>query len=242
MFGKNRKIRKNSRASFWRRGFLLLLLALLLVTGLEVFVFGSVRPPLTVAAARARMALLLGREVFFQPQSWVSLQEISPHLRRAVLASEDQRFLRHRGFDFIELGLALQALQEGGALRGASTISMQTARTLFLWPARSWWRKFAEAYYTLLLELVWSKEKILEFYLNSVDWGPGVCGVEAAALKYFHCHARALDADQSALLAAVLPGPHLWRPDRPNDAVKRRVARIRQEMGKVPLVGEAPSM
>ena len=89
----------------------------------------------------------------------------------------------------------------------------------------------------VLLELIWSKDKILEFYLNSVDWGPGIIGAEAASLKYFHCHALDLNSEQSALLAAVLPGPHLWRPDRPSDAVKRRVERIRQEMEKVPLIG-----
>ena len=114
---------------------------------------------------------------------------------------------------------------------------MQTARTMFLWPARSWGRKIAEAYYTMLLEIVWSKEKILEFYLNRVDWGPGLVGAEAAAVKYFHCRALELDREQAALLAAVLPGPHLWRPDRPTAAVKRRVERILKEMSKVSLVG-----
>ncbi len=215
-----------------------MLLLIFLLTVLQVFVFGFVRPPLTIPRARAWVASALKQGVSPKSRQWVNLEGFSPHLRRAVLASEDQRFLRHHGFDFIELGLALQVLHEGGALRGASTISMQTARTMFLWPARSWWRKLAEAYYTMLLELIWSKDKVLEFYLNSVDWGPGILGAEAASLKYFHCHALDLSSEQSALLAAVLPGPHLWRPDRPSDAVKRRVERIRQEMEKVPLVGE----
>lgn len=234
----SRKNGKNRKNRFWRRWFLFLLLLFLSLTFLQVYIFGFIKPPLTIPVARAWVACAFKQGDCPKPRLWVALNEISPFLRRAVLASEDQRFLRHHGFDFIELGMALQALHEGGALRGASTISMQAARTMFLWPARSWLRKFAEAYYTLLLELIWSKEKILEFYLNSVDWGPQVYGAESAALKYFNCHAQDLNAKQSALLAAVLPGPHLWRPDRPTDAVNRRVARISQEMDKVPLVGD----
>jgi len=207
------------------------------LTAVQVFSFGLFRPPLTLAAASQWVAYAFSRGDCPQTGSWVALDELSPYLRRAVLASEDQRFLKHYGFDFIELGVALRSLQEGGYLRGASTISMQTARTMFLWPARSWLRKLVEAYYTLWLELLWSKEKIFEFYLNSVDWGPAVRGAEAAALKYFNCHARELNSEQAALLAAVLPGPHLWRPHRPTAAVLRRAARIMQEMDKVPLVG-----
>ena len=235
------KSRKNKKSNSWRNRFLLLFLFVLLLTVFQVSVFGLVKPPLTIPVARAWIAY--GLRQGGQPKShqWVELKEFSPHLRRAVLASEDQRFLDHYGFDFIELGQVLRSLHEGGNLRGASTISMQTARTMFLWPARSWLRKFGEVYYTLLLELIWSKEKILEFYLNRVDWGPGIYGAEAAAVKYFHCHALDLDAGQAALLAAVLPGPHLWRPDKPTAAVKRRVERILPQMKKVPLVGETKS-
>ncbi len=238
MFLKSRK-KKKSRS--WRSRFLILCLFVVLLTALQVFIFGFIKPPLTIPVARAWIAYGFKQENYPQPRQWVELEGFSPHLRRAVLASEDQRFLRHHGFDFIELGQALRSLHEGGALRGASTISMQTARTMFLWPARSWWRKFGEAYYTLWLELLWSKEKILEFYLNSVDWGPGIFGAEAASLKYFNCHALYLDARQAALLAAVLPGPHLWRPDRPTEAVMRRVERIQQEMEKMPLVENGKS-
>lgn len=235
MLLKSRKIKKKRS---WRSRFLILFLLVVLLTLSQVLIFGYVKPPLTIPVARDWVAYTIKRGGRPHSHQWIALKEFSPHLRRAVLASEDQRFLRHYGFDFIELGQALRSLYEGGALRGASTISMQTARTMFLWPARSWLRKFAEAYYTLFLELVWSKEKILEFYLNSVDWGPGIHGGEAAAIKYFNCHALNLEAGQAALLAAVLPGPHLWRPDRPTAAVKRRVERIRQEMEKMPLVGE----
>jgi len=213
------------------------LLVLVLLTLAEVALFGWFQPPLTVPRAVAWVNYYLDRGEPPRPRPWVPLEEISPNLRRAVLASEDQRFLQHHGFDFVELGQALHAIWEGGRLRGASTISMQTARTMFLWPARSWLRKLAEAYYTLCLELIWSKAKILEFYLNSVDWGPGLRGAEAAARYYFHCSASELDAEQAARLAAVLPGPHFWRPDHPNAAVARRIGWIMREMKKVPLVG-----
>ena len=209
----------------------------MLLTALQVWVFGNLKPPLTLTSAYSWINYTLKRGPHPQTGQWVALERFSPHLRRAVLASEDQRFLSHHGFDFIELGQALRSLREGGFLRGASTITMQTARTMFLWPARNWGRKLAEAYYTMWLEIIWSKEKILEFYLNSVDWGPGIIGAEAAAKRYFHCRAFALNREQAALLAAVLPGPHLWRPDHPSAAVKRRVERIMKEMPKVPLVG-----
>ncbi len=230
--------KRNKKKSNRLRNFCLLLLLLLcLLTASQVFLFGYVKPPLTVASARSWVDYALQRGPQPQPGRWVALENFSPNLRRAVLASEDQRFLSHFGFDFIELGQALRSLREGGYLRGASTITMQTARTMFLWPARSWTRKLAEAYYSMWLEIIWSKEKILEFYLNSVDWGPGLVGADAAAVKYFHCRALDLDREQAALLAAVLPGPHLWRPDKPSAAVERRAERILREMSKVPLVG-----
>lgn len=231
-----RKKNKKKRFSLLRLLWLPVTLVILLTLA-EVALFGWFKPPLTVPRAVAWVNYYLDRGEPPRPRPWVPLQEISPNLRRAVLASEDQRFLTHHGFDFVELGQALHAIWDGGRLRGASTISMQTARTMFLWPARSWLRKIAEAYYTLCLELIWSKEKILEFYLNSVDWGPGLRGAEAAARYYFHCPARELTAEQAARLAAVLPGPHFWRPDRPNAAVARRIVWILREMKKVPLVG-----
>ncbi len=231
---KKREAKKSHRL---RNFCLLLLLFLNLLIAAQVFIFGYVKPPLTITSARAWIDYAWQRGPRPPARQWIPLEDFSPNLRRAVLASEDQRFLTHFGLDFIELGQALRSLGKGGYLRGASTITMQTARTMFLWPARSWIRKLAEAYYSLWLEIIWSKKKILEFYLNSVDWGPGLTGAEAAAVKYFHCRARELSREQAALLAAVLPGPHLWRPDKPTAAVERRAQRILREMAKVPLVG-----
>ncbi len=233
-----KKIKKGKILHKWRNRFLLLLLSIVVLSALQVFVFGFVKPPLTISSVYSWINYTLMDGPRPPARTWVPLKDFSPELRRAVLASEDQRFMSHHGFDFIELGEALRSLREGGYLRGASTITMQTARTMFLCPARNLGRKLAEAYYTLLLEIIWSKEKILEFYLNSVDWGPGLIGAEAASRRYFHCRALELNREQAARLAAVLPGPHLWRPDRPSAAVKRRAERILEEIPKVALVGE----
>jgi monofunctional biosynthetic peptidoglycan transglycosylase len=126
------------------------------------------------------------------------------------------------------------ALRKG--YRGASTITMQVARTVFLWPERSWLRKSAEAYYTLFIEILWSKERILEVYLNTVDWGPGLNGAEAASRKYFSRPALHISASQAALLAAILPSPHRWSPTKPNARVLQRQKRILKDMKKMPLI------
>jgi monofunctional biosynthetic peptidoglycan transglycosylase len=161
---------------------------------------------------------------------WRPLKKISAHLIRAVLAAEDQRFLTHHGFDFIEMNEALQDMVSGERLRGASTISMQTARSVFLWQSRSWLRKSLEAYYTVLIELMWGKRRILEIYLNTVDWGDAAVGAEAAAEGYFRKTAATLDPEEGALLAAILPSPHQWSPVHPSAYVKERQSKILRDM------------
>jgi monofunctional biosynthetic peptidoglycan transglycosylase len=155
-------------------------------------------------------------------------------LSRAVLAAEDQRFLSHKGFDFIEIKEAARELFSGKGLRGASTITMQAARTVFLWPARTWGRKLAEAYYTVLIEIFWSKKRILEVYLNTVDWGRGVRGVGGASEQYFRISPDSLSRSQAALLAAILPNPHMWSPTEPDKQVLMRKERILRDMEKMP--------
>ena len=167
--------------------------------------------------------------------NWRPFKQISPHVKKAVLAAEDQRFLVHKGFDLIELNIALKDMAAGKGYRGASTITMQVARTVFLWPSRTWIRKGLEAYYTVLLELFLSKKRILEVYLNTVDWGEGIRGVGSAAEAYFHISAGRLSRGQAALLAAVLPSPHRWSPIKPNTRVLRRQKRILKDMNKMPL-------
>jgi len=166
---------------------------------------------------------------------WRSFEQISPHVKRAVLAAEDQRFLTHQGFDFIEINDALKDMASGKGYRGASTITMQVARTVFLWPARTWIRKGLEAYYTVLIELFLTKKRILEVYLNTVDWGKGIRGVGAAAKTYFYVSAGRISRSQAALLAAVLPSPHRWSPAKPNARVLRRQKRILKDMHKMQL-------
>jgi len=147
---------------------------------------------------------------------WVDLEGISPQAAIAVIASEDQQFPFHYGFDFKSIRDAVRTHEHGGKLRGASTISQQVAKNLFLWSGRSFVRKALEATLTLTLEAVLPKERILEIYLNIVEFGPGTYGVEAAARHFFHEHAIALTPDQSALLAVVLPNPRLLRVDAPS--------------------------
>jgi monofunctional biosynthetic peptidoglycan transglycosylase len=163
--------------------------------------------------------LITGQEVH---QSWRSIDSMAPGLKHAVIGSEDQAFCTHNGFDWEDIELAMKQHDAGKKLRGASTISQQVARTLFLAPIRSWVRKGAEAYLTVLVEFVWPKKRILEAYLNLVDWGHGNFGAEAAAQAYFHTSAARLTTAQAALLASVLPSPDKWRATK---AGKRRMSR-----------------
>lgn len=212
-------------------------LIVLAVTVLQVLLLKFLNPPFTVAMGLCWVKQKIGiRDYVPSRYQWRPLNEISPHLKKAVLAAEDQRFLSHRGFDLIELKQAFRDIFAAKRIRGASTISMQTARLVFLWPDRSVLRKIAEAYYTVLVELLWSKERILEIYLNTVDWGRGIKGAEAAARIYFKTPAARLPASQSALLAAVLPSPHKWSPTHPSAYVRQRQRKIMQEMKKMPLL------
>jgi monofunctional biosynthetic peptidoglycan transglycosylase len=144
---------------------------------------------------------------------WVDLKDMSPHLVRAVIASEDQNFCTHEGFDIKEIQKAMQAAENGGDLRGASTISQQTAKNVFLWNGGGWFRKGLEAYFTVVMEKMWSKPRIMETYLNVAEWGDGIYGAEQAAQERFGVSAKNLTPSQAAALAAVLPSPNRWKVD-----------------------------
>ena len=161
---------------------------------------------------------------------WRDRPQIAVAVARAVIASEDQRFLAHHGFDFDQLQIAFEEYRAGDELRGASTISQQVAKNLFLWSGRSFVRKGLEAYFTVLLEACWPKQRILEVYLNVVELGDGVFGVEAAARAFFGVHASALSAEQAALLAAVLPNPRKLHVDNPTTYVRGRQSWILAQM------------
>jgi monofunctional glycosyltransferase len=169
-------------------------------------------------------------------KSWQPLDRISPHLVRAAMAGEDARFCEHHGFDWDAIEDAWRRYRLGrGRLLGASTISMQTAKNVFLWPGRDWLRKALEAYFTVLIELAWGKERIAEMYLNVAEWGPGIYGAEAAAEHYFRKPAKALSSEEAARLAAVLPDPLKWSARHPNRYVAGRAAAIREQMADVPM-------
>lgn len=162
--------------------------------------------------------------------AWRDLGDISPHFAVAVLAAEDQRFPDHSGFDTVELQNAIAAWQEGERLRGASTLSQQTAKNLFLYPTRSFLRKGMEVWFTMLVEAMWPKRRILEMYLNIAEMGNGIYGAEAASQHYFGKPARDLTVDESARLASILPSPLKRSPLNPSEPVAKKQAWIRQQM------------
>lgn len=176
-----------------------------------------------------------GRELKMS-HDWVSLEEISPSLPVAVIASEDGKFLSHHGFDFEAIQHAAKRNLEHPEKRklGASTISQQTAKNVFLWPGRSWWRKGLEAYFTSLIELLWTKQRIMEVYLNSIEMGEGIYGAEAVAQEHFGCTARELTRSQCALIAATLPNPRRFSSKNPSAYMLKRQKRIEHEMKHVP--------
>jgi monofunctional biosynthetic peptidoglycan transglycosylase len=164
---------------------------------------------------------------------WVPLSEISPHLVQAVVASEDNLFLVHSGFDFEQIETAKQEAARGRRLRGASTISQQTAKNVFLFPTRSWLRKGFEAYFTVLIEFVWGKERIMEVYLNSIEMGDGIFGAQAVAKVHFDTTADRLTVPEAALIAASLPNPREFNSAKPSAYLLKRQAKITSLMSKI---------
>ena len=165
---------------------------------------------------------------------WVSLDNISPHLPVAVMASEDSRFLKHHGFDFNAIENAARNNARGGKVHGASTISQQTAKNVFLWPGRSWTRKGFEAYFTFLIEMMWSKQRIMEVYLNSIEMGDGIYGVDAVAEYHFDKEANDLFRSECALIAATLPNPRKFNSEHPSRYMRKRQRQIEHEMRFIP--------
>lgn len=166
---------------------------------------------------------------------WVSLEKMSPSMPVAVMASEDQRFLTHHGFDFDAIQKAAESNKEGGKIRGGSTISQQTAKNVFLWPGRSWVRKGFETYFTFLIELLWSKQRIMEVYLNSIEMGDGIYGADAVAEYHFGKTAAELTRAECALIAATLPNPRKFSSKEPSAYMKKRQRQIEVQMKYMPL-------
>ena len=167
---------------------------------------------------------------------WVPMKDISKYLPVAVMASEDQRFMQHHGFDVIEIRNAVEERLSGGRQRGGSTISQQTAKNVFLWPASSWVRKGFEVYFTALIELCWSKERIMEVYLNSIEMGDGIYGAEAVAQLHFGRPAKELTRANCALIAATLPNPLKFSSKNPSKYMLRRQTVIMKQMRHIDLL------
>jgi monofunctional biosynthetic peptidoglycan transglycosylase len=221
--------------SFWARLLFDAFLVFLAVTVIPVLIFRVVNPPTTplmwIRWVESGYQDKVPREI----KKWRPLKEISPRLIRAVITSEDQKFFTHHGFDWEAVGQAMQVNLESKRKFGASTISMQTARNVFLWQNRDWVRKGLEAYFTVLIEWFWGKERILEVYFNIIEWGDGVFGCEAAARKYFKHSIKRASPAESAWMAAILPNPRKWSRPTHRRWIKKRQARILHTMSKVHL-------
>ncbi len=175
-----------------------------------------------------------GDKTFKTYKTWMPIEKISPNMAMAVMASEDTRFLSHNGFDWVEIENAVQDHKRGKKLRGASTISQQTAKNVFLFPGRSWVRKGFEVYFTFLIEHIWGKERILEVYLNVAEMGRGIFGAEAAAERLFNTRAAKLTSRQSALIASSLPNPLQRKANKPTPYMIKRAGDIQKMMKLIP--------
>ena len=162
--------------------------------------------------------------------NWVSIDNISQNLQLAVICSEDQKFLEHNGFDIEAIEKAYEHNKKGKRIKGGSTISQQTAKNVFLWPNRSWWRKGLEAYFSFLIENIWSKERILEVYLNSIEMGDGIYGAEAAAQYWFKKSAANLSANEAAAIVSILPNPRNYKANPASSYIQRRKQWIVRQM------------
>lgn len=202
----------------------------------SVLIFRFIPIPITPT-----IIYLLGEQAFTPNRTiqlkkdWTSLSAISPDVKRAVIASEDQLFYEHNGFDIAAIKKAIKNNEKGRRLKGGSTISQQTAKNAFLLPHRNYLRKGLEVYFTILIELLWSKDRILEVYLNVIEFGNGIYGVEAASQHFFKKSADKLTKDESALLAAVLPNPIRYRVEKPSGYILKRKNWIKRQIGRMAL-------
>lgn len=218
----------------WTRVLLALPLVFLLGSVLQVGVLRFIDPPFTAFMVARQAAAWSHRDWDFRvAYDWRDLGRLSPHLPVALVAAEDQNFARHYGFDLEAIAKARKNNARGRKVRGASTITQQTAKNLFLWSGRSWVRKGLEAWYALLMETLWPKWRILEVYANVAEFGDGVYGGQAAARTYFGKDAAALQPSEAARLAAVLPSPRRYSAGRPGPYVQKRTRSIQRQMRQI---------
>jgi monofunctional biosynthetic peptidoglycan transglycosylase len=219
-----------------------LLACVLILSIASVLLLRWVDPPTSAFMVRERLTTTQNGQQRSVQHRWVDWQQMSPHIKVAVIAAEDQKFPVHNGFDLESINDALEDRERGRRVRGASTISQQVAKNLFLWPGQSWVRKGLEVYFTVLIETLWPKRRILEVYLNVAEFGNGVFGVGAASEIYFRKRAARLTAPDAALLAAVLPSPKRMRVKSPSRYVLSRQQAILGQMRAIGGVGLAKKL
>ena len=226
---------KKGKNIFWK----IIRYSLIIFFGSSLFftlLYKFVNPPVTPLMVKRYVEQISDneRDVRFK-RDYVSIEEISPYLIRAAVASEDNLFLQHRGFDFEQIKKAREEAKKSKRKRGASTISQQCAKNVFLYPSRSWVRKGLEVYFTFLIETFWSKERIMEVYLNVIEYGDGIYGAEAASQYYFNKPAKKLSKREAALMVASFPNPLKRNPAKPTAYLNKRAAQIQRLMD---LIGE----
>lgn len=223
---KNRILRWIYKALLWFFG----------LSVVTVIIFKWVPVPFTpLMVVRIIESGVEGDDMVFS-HDWVPLEDISPNLQKAVIASEDGNFLNHSGFDFQAMQKAFNSNQKGRKLKGGSTISQQTAKNVFLWQGRSYVRKGLEAYFTVLIELIWGKERIMEVYLNSIEMGNGVYGAQAAARHWYSTSAKELTKREAAGIAAILPNPRKYKASNSSSYInnrKNKIMRVMRHIGKI---------
>lgn len=192
------------------------------VSILWVLAYRFINPPITMLMIMRNIERKSDGKTFKTEKDWVDLEDMSDNVKRAAIAGEDQLFVHHAGFDIKAIGRAYSANKQGSTVRGGSTISQQTAKNVFLWPGRSWLRKGFEAYFTLLIELLWGKQRILEVYLNVIEMGDGIYGAEAASQSYYHKSCKNLNRSEASLIVACFPNPIRWTPLHPTRFIKHR--------------------
>lgn len=231
---QNRKaVTYHSAKSWTLKGLLMLAYAFILTSILGVFIYRWVNPNLTMLMVIRHYEFLFDGKSSSIQKDWESIDNISPNMVLAAVAAEDSKFLSHWGFDFELIREAMKHNQRSTRIKGASTISQQTAKNIFLWPRRSWVRKGFEAYFTVIMETLWPKKRIMEVYLNIVEFGKGVYGVEEAAQKFYRKPAVRLNRLEAAMLTSVLPRPSVRNPANPSSYMYQYQARVLWGMSSI---------
>lgn len=220
---RKKQKRKYPKVKKWATRIILGFFAL---TFVWVILLKFINPPITYLIVKRGIERKVEGKEWLIRRSWVDYEDISDHLKRAAIAGEDANFMTHHGFDSKAIRKALEKNRSGNKLRGGSTISQQVAKNVFLWPNRSWIRKGFETYFTFLIELFWSKKRILEVYLNMIEMGQGVFGAEAASHYYFNKSCSKLSKREAALIVAILPNPQRWGVKNPSSYINRRANSI----------------